>query len=98
MIAAGVTALFLASGAFAASAAPDPDGPAKKGLCTAYFNGSERGQTQKRKAGPFQALETAASDGDSSTPAEDDVRTFCAGMIGGRAGNPDKDTPGGGKP
>lgn len=102
MIAAGIAALFLAGGAFGASASPDPTGPAKKGLCTAYFNGSEQGQTQKRKAGPFVALEEAADDAptgnkdDLSTEAE--VAAFCGDLVGGRAGDPDKGTPGGGKP
>lgn len=94
MIAGAVTALLLAGGgAFAASAAPDPNGPAQKGLCTAYFNGSERGQEEKRKAGPFVALEEAADDGDETTTPEQDVAAFCGELVGGRAGG-DKGTPG----
>lgn len=97
MIAGAVTALLLAGGgAFAASAAPDPNGPAQKGLCTAYFNGSERGQEEKRKAGPFVALEAAADeangDGDG-VGTEDEVAAFCGELVGGRAGG-DKGTPG----
>jgi hypothetical protein len=84
-------------GAASATADPGPNDKNNKGLCTAYFNGSERGQEQKRKASPFAALEREASDGDDSTSPQEDVAAFCDGLVGGRAGG-DKGTPGGGKP
>jgi hypothetical protein len=94
LLAAGALGLLLAGGTVtAAIAAPDANGPAKHGLCTAYFNGSETGQAHKRQAGPFQALEQAADDGDSNTSPAQDVANFCDGLIGGRAGG-DKGTPG----
>ncbi|MEX2659773.1 MAG: hypothetical protein WD232_08750 [Acidimicrobiales bacterium] len=51
---------------------PGPNGHNTFGLCTAYFAGSEKGQEQKRKAPPFQALERAAED------AEQSVEEYCA--------------------
>jgi len=94
---AGAAAMMLSlMGAGTADAAPGPDanGPAKKGLCTAYFNGSERGQEQKRKAPPFQNLE-AAAEAASTSGAEgaEAVAEFCGELVGGRAGG-DKGTPG----
>ncbi|HEX4901236.1 MAG TPA: hypothetical protein VFV42_00405 [Acidimicrobiales bacterium] len=88
-------------GAASAQAAPGPDadGPAKKGLCTAYFNGSDTGRANKRGAPPFQNLEAAAE------LAEMTVEAFCGvvrddednvtddGLVGG---NPDYDDPGAG--
>lgn len=82
----GGLALLLSATAGAALAAPGPNGHNNHGLCTAYFNGSETGKAHKRQAGPFQALEQAASDGDDSTPPADDVAAFCTGLVGGRAG------------
>jgi hypothetical protein len=76
----GGLALLLSTTAGAALAAPGPNGHNNHGLCTTYFNGSETGQAHKRQAGPFQALEQAASDNDQS------VADFCAGLVGGRAG------------
>ena len=91
---AGV-ALALGGSVGTAVALPGPNGHNNKGLCTAYFNGSERGQAEKRKAPPFQALERAADDQDPNTT--NDVERFCAGLIGGRAGRGGS-TPGGGRP
>lgn len=72
-------------GAASATADPGPHhGNNKKGLCTAYFNGSEQGRENKRKAPPFQALEEAAEDADMS------VEEFCAGFVGGNPGQPDR--------
>jgi len=85
----------------AAEAAPGPNGNNNKGLCTAYFNGSEQGRANKRNAPPFVALqeaaeEKAAQEGGTGSTGEQAVREFCAGMIGG---NPDvRDSePGSGK-
>jgi hypothetical protein len=76
---------------------PDATGPAKKGLCTAYFNGSDTGRANKRGAPPFQNLEAAAAAADQS------VEEFCGvvrdgdgnvtddGLVGG---SPDYDDPG----
>lgn len=48
-----------------AGADPGPNGSNNHGLCTAYFNGSETGQSHKRNAPPFVALarEVGNSDG-----------------------------------
>ena len=62
LLAAALTALFLAGGAGVATAEPGPNGHNTFGLCTAYFAGSERGQEEKRKAPPFQGLEAAAEE------------------------------------
>jgi hypothetical protein len=64
-----------------AHAPPDPNGPAKKGLCNAYFRGSERGQEQKRNGSAFQALEEAAGveEGDSPEEIDEKVHDFCDG-------------------
>lgn len=73
-------------GAASATADPGPHhGNNKKGLCTAYFNGSDTGRANKRGAPPFVALEAAAAD-ESQT-----VEEFCAGLVGG---NPDFGDPG----
>jgi hypothetical protein len=56
---------------------PGPNGSNNHGLCTAYFNGSQNGQDHKHQAGPFQALEAAADDGNSSTSPEQDVWNWC---------------------
>jgi hypothetical protein len=53
-----VISLALLAGA--ASAAPGPNGHNNHGLCTAYFAGSDNGQSHKHKAGPFVGLEDAA--------------------------------------
>ncbi|HVE47498.1 MAG TPA: hypothetical protein VNA57_12230 [Acidimicrobiales bacterium] len=90
-----------AVGAAFAGNGPDANGPAKHGLCTAYHNGSANGQANKRKAQPFVNLEQAAKEADEAdgednyTTTADEVAAFCAGLIGGRAGN-GKPTPGGG--
>lgn len=104
MVAAGFTALFLASGAGAAVAGHNGDGtehlPQDKGLCTAYHNGSERGQEQKRKATAFEQLtaraEAALDDGNPATTdptGPDAVLAFCDGLIGGRPGADDPNSP-----
>lgn len=77
---------FSAGAAGLAQAKPGPNGYNNHGLCTAYFNGSETGQANKRKAPPFLELEEAADDGDANTTPAEDVARFCEGMIGGRAG------------
>lgn len=100
---AGAAAMLLGLfGAGAADAAPGPNGNNNRGLCTAYFNGSEQGRENKRQAPPFEALEEAAEDkagqpGGTGSTGEQAVREFCAGMIGG---NPDvrDHEPGGGRP
>lgn len=63
----------------AAVADPGPNGSNNHGLCTAYFNGSANGQSNKRKAGPFAALEQTAGDADGNgTPNEPtDVWAWC---------------------
>jgi hypothetical protein len=72
-------------GAASATADPGPNGNNEKGLCTAYFNGSDTGRANKRGAPPFVALEEAAE-------AEDEtVAEYCEGLVGG---NPDFGDPG----
>lgn len=78
-------------GVVSASADPDPDGPAKKGLCTAYFNGQKNGHDKNGSPGPFAALEEAAdaANGDDEENEDarlelaEDVFQFCDGLIGG---------------
>ena len=76
------------------SADPGPNGKNNHGLCTAYFNGSEQGRSNKRNAGPFTALETAADDGDPDTSPEVDVWNWCTDVannpkgIGGQPEDP----------
>jgi hypothetical protein len=85
-VAAAAVALAGAS-AGAAKAVPDPSGPAKYGLCKAYFAGSATGRQHKHEAGPFQALAAAADEaGDGNgTATDDEVRDFCADATpGGR--------------
>lgn len=86
-----------------AFAAPDPNGPAHHGLCTAYFNGSDTGRANKHGAGPFVALEEAADDGDADTAPYEDVAAFCGVVFdsegnvtdpGDVGGNPDFGDPG----
>ena len=64
-----------------AKADPDPNGPAKKGLCTAYFNGQKKGH-DGGSPGPFAGLEAAAEG------AEGGLYGFCGG-VEGIGGNPD---------
>lgn len=68
-----------------ATADPGPNGNNDKGLCTAYFNGSDTGRANKRGAPPFVALEEAAEAQDKT------VAEFCDGKVGG---NPDFSDPG----
>ncbi|HVE92486.1 MAG TPA: hypothetical protein VNE62_09350 [Actinomycetota bacterium] len=61
-----------------AAGEPGPNGNNTHGLCTAYFNGSETGQANKRKAPPFQGLERAAEANDQT------VAEYCEGLVGGK--------------
>jgi len=72
IVAPVVIALLIGGGAGIATADPGPNGHNNFGLCTAYFSGSEKGQEQKRKAPPFQALEAAADEAGQS------VEEWCA--------------------
>lgn len=73
------------------------------GLCTAYFNGSQNGQEHKRKAPPFQGLESYVGThdgrdnndndqidevGEDASPT--DVWDYCQanGGVGGQPDNP----------
>jgi hypothetical protein len=94
IIAISVGMLSMVGGAVGvAIAAPGPNDNNNHGLCTAYFNGSEQGRSNKRQAGPFVALETAADDGDDDTPAEVDVWNWCMDTttIGGQPDDPNTD-------
>jgi len=96
LIAAAIASLLAAgAGLGIASAAPGPNGHNNHGLCTAYFNGSANGQAHKHQAGPFQALEAAASDNDDNTSPAEDVWNWCndtANNPKGIGGNPDDPT------
>lgn len=84
-------------GAASATADPGPNGNNDKGLCTAYFNGSDTGRANKRGAPPFVALEATAAALDQT------VEEFC-GVVrddegnvtddGDVGGNPDYEDPG----
>lgn len=79
----GATMLLGTVAVTGAVADPGPNDSNNKGLCTAYFNGSDTGRANKRGAPPFVALVEAAGD--------DGVEAFCDGMVGG---NPNYDEPG----
>jgi hypothetical protein len=88
-ISAVIAAALMLSGVLTgvAHAPPDPNGPARYGLCKAYFSGSENGQEHKRKGRAFQALEQAAGVDEDDSPEEIDqkVADFCEGASpGGR--------------
>ena len=99
IIAASVLALGLA-GTGVSFAGPGPNENNNRGLCTAYFSGSENGQENKRKAGPFAALEKAA---DEASPEPDGVGTpeevlaFCDATAPGHGNNGNGGGAGGGK-
>ena len=102
LIAGASIALFLSGGAFAASADPATDPETfhqvrDHGLCTAYYNGSARGQEQKHKAGPFVDLADRADQAgnDDNVTSPEEMTAFCDGLVGGRAAG-DKGTPGDG--
>jgi hypothetical protein len=102
IISAAVLTL-LVGGVGVSVAEPGPNGNNNHGLCSAYFAGSENGQENKHKAGPFKALEEAADDGDPNTSVQDDVARFCAEFLSGNGnengnnGNPEAErTPKGG--
>ncbi|HSP02385.1 MAG TPA: hypothetical protein VLR27_02720 [Acidimicrobiales bacterium] len=76
-------------GTVSATADPGPNDKNNKGLCTAYFNGSDTGRANKRNAPPFQGLEAAAE------AADETVAEFCEGLVGG---NPNYEDPEGANP
>jgi hypothetical protein len=94
---AGGLSLGVAGVAFATG--PDATGPAKHGLCTAYFNGSDTGRANKRGAPPFQNLEAAAEAQNQTVEAfcgvtrDQDGNVTSDGLVGG---NPDYTDPGAG--
>lgn len=86
------------------SALADHGEPQKNehGMCTAYFNGSENGQENKRKTGPFQAFESWVGENDHvdnngnnevDEEGEDadavDVWNYCNQTAKGIGGTPD---------
>ena len=89
LILGALATLMLVGGAFSAGAAPDPNGPAKKGLCTAYFNGQKNGHDKdgdgRSTPPPFYGLEGAAGaePGDSPGEVAYAVSTFCGSLVGG---------------
>lgn len=85
-IAASSLGLMIAGGGAVAALAqgPDPNGPAKYGLCTAYFaseTGREHGNAGD--APPFQNLADAAEENDES------IEDFCSGTRPGNRGDDD---------
>ncbi len=93
----GAALLISGFGVVNANAAPGPNGNNNKGLCTAYFNGSDTGRANKRGAPPFQGLEAAAEASDQTVEEfcgvvrDDDGNVTDDGLVGG---NPDYDDPG----
>lgn len=78
-----------------ALATPGPNESNNHGLCTAYFNGSETGRSNKHKAGPFAALESAANardgqdnDGDDQIDETDEVAEAVWNWCDDPANNP----------
>jgi len=58
--------------------------PQDHGLCTAYFNGQKKGHDKKDEyPPPFKDLAERATDGDSSTPVQEDIGNFCGDLTGG---------------
>src|SRR5687768_17460150 len=95
LLAIALGALGLLGGAVGASlAAPGPNGSNHHGLCTAYFNGSETGRSNKHNAGPFVALEKAAEDEDPDTDVAEEVWNWCLANTGdkGVGGQPEDPT------
>jgi hypothetical protein len=86
LLATTMAAGLLFGGALAAKAEPGPNDSNNHGLCTAFFNGQKNGHDKNGNPPPFQALIDAASDGDSSTPVEEDVYNYCQAY--GIGGNP----------
>lgn len=89
----GAAALITGGAVGAAVADPGPHhGNNKHGLCTAYFNGSDKGMEKKRNAPPFLALVKAAEEAhpnnkdtnpDNDVRGEAAVREYCGGTVGG---------------
>ena len=77
LVAAAAGGLLVTGAGIARAQGPDPTGPAKYGLCKAYFAGSENGQAHKHSAPPFQNLENAAS------AANQSVEEFCSSATPG---------------
>jgi hypothetical protein len=77
LVAAAASAMLLAGAGLGRAQGADPTGPAKYGLCKAYFAGSQTGQDHKHAAPPFQNLEQAASDANQS------VADFCSSATPG---------------
>ena len=77
LVAAVASGLMVAGAGMARATGPDPSGPAKYGLCKAYFAGSSTGQEHKHAAPPFQNLEQAASDANQS------VADYCSSATPG---------------
>jgi hypothetical protein len=104
LVIGGAIAALIAGGAgmsFAAGDGPGPNDNNNHGLCTAYFAGSENGQSHKHQAPPFVALEQAADeagDGDGTATPEE-VVDYCAPFLTGNGngngnnGNPKADRP-----
>jgi hypothetical protein len=64
-----------------------PNGSNEHGLCTAYFNGQKKGNSDN--APPFVALAEAADTSDDEQPATtQEMYTYCTGVDKGIGGNP----------
>jgi len=81
------TGLMFGGAIAVANAEPGPNDHNNHGLCTAFFNGQKNGHDKNGAPPPFQALIEAASDGDDSTPVEEDVYNYCQEY--GIGGNPE---------
>ena len=92
-LAAALVAGLGIGGTTLAYAGGGPNGNNNHGLCTAYFNGSDTGRQHKHDAGPFEALEAAAQEGDyqqQDESIEHAVMDYCNATSGGKeiGGNP----------
>lgn len=84
---AALTAVMLVGGTGALAApgngqGPDPYGPAKYGLCKAYFSGQGGEHGRRNQSTAFGNLEAAAEEsyeGDENDPIETKVADFCDG-------------------
>lgn len=97
LAALAIAAALAGSAAPAALANPGDNGNNTKGLCTAYFNGSDNGRAHKRQAPPFRTLEEQAleewreNNDEDPEYIEQAVQEYCENRLGegGIGGNPD---------
>ena len=88
LVTAAAAGLLMGGAGLAHATGPDATGPAKYGLCKAYFSGSQKGQSNKQGKKPFVALRTKAGDQDGDGDTDnDDVAAYCANTTPGGKGS-----------